>query len=57
LLKINFERQGGGTYFDGENGNNITINLSGTLMFRENNDTYLIPDINDPTLHPPFPMI
>jgi hypothetical protein len=36
---------------------NVTINLSGTPMFRGQNDSYLIPDLNDPTLHPAFPLI
>jgi hypothetical protein len=57
LLNIQCERKGGGTYFDGLFGTNVTINLSGTPMFRRQNDSYFIPDLNDPTLHPPFPLI
>jgi hypothetical protein len=56
LLNIQCERQFGGTYFDGLFGTNVTINLSGTLMFRGNNDSYFISDLNDPTLHPPSPL-
>jgi hypothetical protein len=33
LLNIHCERQGGGTYFDGLFGPNVTINLSGTPIF------------------------
>jgi hypothetical protein len=55
LLNIQCEIQGGGTYFDGLFGTNVTINLSGTPMFRGNNDSYFIPDLNDPTLHLPSP--
>jgi hypothetical protein len=38
-------------------GTNVTININGTPMFRGQNDTYFIPDLNDPTLHPPSPLI
>jgi hypothetical protein len=57
LLNIQFERQGGGTYFGGLFGTNVTINLSGTLIFRGQNDSYFIPDLVYPTLHPPSSLI
>jgi hypothetical protein len=57
LINIQCEIQGEGTYFDGLFGTIVTINLSGTPMFRGNNDSYFIPDLNDPTLHPPSPLI
>jgi hypothetical protein len=53
LLNIQCERHSGGTYFDGLFGTNVTINLSGTSMFRGNNDSYFIPDLNELTLHSP----
>jgi hypothetical protein len=38
-------------------GTNVTINLSGAPMLRGQNDSYFIPDLKDPTLHPPSPLI
>jgi hypothetical protein len=43
--------------FDGLFGINVTINLSGPPMFRIQNDTYFIPDLNDPTLYIPSPLL
>jgi hypothetical protein len=57
LLNIQCEIQGGGTYFDGLFNTNVTINLSGTPLFRGQNHSYFIPDLNDPTLHPSSPLI
>jgi hypothetical protein len=57
LINIQCERQGGGTYFDGLFDTNVTINISETPMYRGNNDSYFIPDLIDPTLHPPSPLI
>jgi hypothetical protein len=57
LLNIHCERQDGLICIDRLFGSNVPINLSGTPMFRGQNDTYFIPDLNDPILHPPSPLI
>ncbi|MDR3062961.1 MAG: hypothetical protein LBU40_02340 [Methanobrevibacter sp.] len=57
LITIQYERQDGGIYFDGLLGTNVTIKLSGTPMFRGNSDTNFIPDLNDPNLQYPSPLI
>jgi hypothetical protein len=57
IINYQCERQGGGTYFDGLFGTNITINFSETPMFKGQNDAYFLPELDNPTLHPPSPLI
>jgi hypothetical protein len=57
LINYQCERQGGGTYFDGLFGTNVTINFEGSPIFKALNDTYYIPDINNISSHPPSPII
>ncbi|GMO12499.1 MAG: hypothetical protein Ta2E_00630 [Mycoplasmoidaceae bacterium] len=52
IINYRGERQGGGTYFDGLFGTNVSINFSGTPMFKWQNDTYFLADLNNPTFHP-----
>jgi hypothetical protein len=57
LINIQCERHCGGTYFHGLFSTKVTINISGTHIFRGHNDSYFISVLNDPTLHPPSLLI
>jgi hypothetical protein len=57
LRNYQCERQGGGTYFDGLFGTNVTINFGGSPIFKAQNDTYYISDINNISSHSPSPII
>jgi hypothetical protein len=53
------ERSDGGYVVDGinTNGQNISIQLEGKPKHSGINDTYFIPDIDDPSIHPPEPFM